>query len=977
MVSTRDTGAKAIVARNGDKEFHYLTLDVLGTGAGGTVYRARRLPTGSGTDAEGSPLSAEDIRIVAIKETLSLEWGGHLSNEARFLYDLQQQSTDTLVRSNTKVYRIVRIGSGPEPLTVDNEHGRPWKLIELECLDGKTLRQWFEEDWCKAPDLDPETILDEVLRCATQLCEALLQIRVWGDAGLVHRDIKPDNIMRTSVGLRLFDFNIARDSHVALKTAYVGTPGYWAPEILVDGPLINYDARADLFSVGVILWEIVHRRRFDIEFDMPKQQGVRQLVWPTRQIEAMPSDVAEVLGELIPALVCNVDARFDSARALARTLAAIEERRAKPAANPLAGVADCDMIELLFELRPSGMVAVVTDTAGHVPRQDLQNFLRDRMQIDDPLETWLFDEISRAATVDRKQPVLFVLAGNAGDGKSHLLKRVLSERLRARPDLLEQIRAIPDATHSLSPDSSQHERLRDFFAPFRDVDASADRRVHVIAMNTGMVIRFFEKEAQLAGLYRELERQLGLRRVEASSSPPWRVEVVNLDLRNLFANQGTGMSFAEGMLARLDPESPTSIPAPKWAECKQCPAFAHCPVAFNMRALQMEAPRRALLSTLERVALASGVHLSPRNLWAFFYRLLTGGIERYQSTTEGEQLKPCDVVRAKVSDARDSEGGGVGGGWLLEGQFTELLFQRPGAGEPWASLTRHDPAFSPVMALDSLHTRLSIKPELDNAAWVIRDLGGAEQSIAGLALGTLGAWLPSNDPSFKGRRRDAAVRRHAIFHPKTFQEWFEFEGSNDFSRLLQAYRAYSMAQDPSTLGQEELTSLSTLRELIQEVFLRGNGRKIADQSYLRVSQPNMRGDSHLLVLADAAALKRVFEIRKILRPDIHIEAHRGRSALLELLGYRPRQITLDILGLRLTVDLELYRFLGRVRDGQQPSLRDLAQFQTLLFIGGRVGNDIATNGRGTDELYVWKSEQHALLRLALGDFERPQLTREH
>ena len=129
------------------------------------------------------------------------------------------------------------------------------------------------------------------------------------------------------------------------------------------------------------------------------------------------------------------------------------------------------------------------------------------------------------------------------------------------------------------------------------------------------------------------------------------------------------------------------------------------------------------------------------------------------------------------------------------------------------------------------------------------------------------------------------------------------------------------------------------------------------------------------LLADAAALKPVFEIRQILTRDIHIDAHRNRPSLLQLLGYRPRQITLGILGLRLTVDLELFRFLGRVRDGQQPSVRDLAQFQTLLFIGGRVGNNLASKGGGVHELYVWKAEQHELHRLSLGDFETPHLTR--
>lgn len=968
-MSTSDTATKRIVARQGDDEIHYLRFEWLGDGAGGNVYKAQRLPSDSSL-GDSHP-GADEVRLVAVKLARKLEWVERLDQEARFLYELEQQEPKALEHSNTTVYRIVRINSGPDPYVIRHPSGRTQKLIELEYLDGTTLQKWFDEDWSKRTDQEPEAVVDEVMRCATELCQALLQMRVWGDGGLVHRDIKPANVMRTSVGLRVFDFNVARADEMEPKTVYIGTPGYWAPEVLVESETGRaiYDVRADLFSVGVILWEIVHRRYFKRDVDMPKQQGMRRLAWPTQQVEAMPAPLADALGQLIPALVCDVNMRLESPELLASRLSDIRARLAKPvvpAASTPPGIGEIDMIELLFELRPSGMIAVVTDTTGRVPNQERQSYLRDRMQIDDRLESWLCDELERAAGSDRKQPVLFVLAGNAGDGKSHLLKRVLGGRLAKRPELLHQVRAISDATHSLSWMASQRERLNEFFAPFRDTNPIRDSRVHVIAMNTGMVIRFFEQEDPLTGLYQELQRQLGLRRAPAPAALPWRVEVINLDLRNLFAKHADAPSFAEGMLARLDPEKPTSIPAPKWGECKACPAFAHCPVAFNLRALRMETPRKAVLSTLERVALASGVHLSPRSLWAFFYRLLTGGIERYAEPGH-EPAKPCDLVRERVGSRK--------GEWLLAGHFTELLFKQPDAEEPWPSLARHDPAFSPVMTLDHLHTSLSIKPELDNSDPIIKELGGNQQCVADLPLATLGSWFPKDDSSFKGRRRDAAVRRHALFHRPTFNSWFEFESAGDFDRLLQAYHVYSVTENPAALGRDDMVELGKLRELIQDVFLRGNGKRIAGQFYLRVSQPNVRSDSQLLVLADAAALKPVFEIRQILTRDIHIDAHRNRPSLLQLLGYRPRQITLGILGLRLTVDLELFRFLGRVRDGQQPSVRDLAQFQTLLFIGGRVGNNLASKGGGVHELYVWKAEQHELHRLSLGDFETPHLTR--
>jgi hypothetical protein len=116
----------------------------------------------------------------------------------------------------------------------------------------------------------------------------------------------------------------------------------------------------------------------------------------------------------------------------------------------------------------------------------------------------------------------------------------------------------------------------------------------------------------------------------------------------------------------------------------------------------------------------------------------------------------------------------------------------------------------------------------------------------------------------------------------------------------------------------------------------------------------------------------VFSLQRIVAPDVHIVAHEGRTELLGLLGYRPAQVTLDVLRVRLTIDLALYDFLCRVNEGQKPSVRDLSQFQSLLFIGERVGNELARQ-QGTKELFVWVDKTNTLLRLATDDFGLAQL----
>ncbi len=98
---------------------------------------------------------------------------------------------------------------------------------------------------------------------ATALCLSVLSaLGALHDHGIVHRDLKPSNIFVTSHGIKLLDFGVARSVAVDAETvlsltssgAMVGTPRYMAPE-QVRGDAV--DARTDLFSFGVVLYEML------------------------------------------------------------------------------------------------------------------------------------------------------------------------------------------------------------------------------------------------------------------------------------------------------------------------------------------------------------------------------------------------------------------------------------------------------------------------------------------------------------------------------------------------------------------------------------------------------------------------------------------------------------------------------------------------------------------------------------------------
>ncbi len=118
------------------------------------------------------------------------------------------------------------------------------ELVSMEYIDGTTLQEILKE---RSP-LD----LDEAREIASQFLAGLEAIH---DAGLVHRDIKPENVMVTRTGrVVVMDFGIAKGLGDGKGGLIAGTPAYMSPEQSEGEEL---DARADVFSAGVVLAEMV------------------------------------------------------------------------------------------------------------------------------------------------------------------------------------------------------------------------------------------------------------------------------------------------------------------------------------------------------------------------------------------------------------------------------------------------------------------------------------------------------------------------------------------------------------------------------------------------------------------------------------------------------------------------------------------------------------------------------------------------
>jgi serine/threonine protein kinase len=134
--------------------------------------------------------------------------------------------------------------------------GAPYLVMEyLEGIDLKDLLR-------QRGRLDPGFAVD----LALQACEALAEAHA---VGIVHRDIKPSNFFLTQGAdgaplLKLLDFGVSKASSTMIKgitksQVIIGTPAYMSPEQMASSK--DVDARSDIWSLGVLLYELVSRRR--------------------------------------------------------------------------------------------------------------------------------------------------------------------------------------------------------------------------------------------------------------------------------------------------------------------------------------------------------------------------------------------------------------------------------------------------------------------------------------------------------------------------------------------------------------------------------------------------------------------------------------------------------------------------------------------------------------------------------------------
>jgi serine/threonine protein kinase/tetratricopeptide (TPR) repeat protein len=259
---------------------HFDVLGRLGTGGMGVVYRARDRVLG---------------RDVALK-LVRPEHAGDSAARQRFL----REARAAAVLTHPGIAAVYEAGEAAS----EEPGGSGLLYIAEELVEGETLAERLRRGPLE---------IEEVRRLGAQMADALGEAHA---RGIVHRDVKPSNLMLTPDGrLKVLDFGLARrhapsgepaasEAETLSRTApglIVGTPAYMAPEQIAGEAV---DARADVYSAGCVLYELLSGR--------PPFTGASTAEVLRRSLTEAPRPIVELREDVPPPLAAVVT------RALAR-----------------------------------------------------------------------------------------------------------------------------------------------------------------------------------------------------------------------------------------------------------------------------------------------------------------------------------------------------------------------------------------------------------------------------------------------------------------------------------------------------------------------------------------------------------------------------------------------------------------------------------------------------------------------------------
>ncbi|MDE3070119.1 MAG: serine/threonine protein kinase [Acidobacteriota bacterium] len=325
MSASGDSGAGAAVpgpATNGAGTFgerllgvevggRYRLDEVLGRGSSATVYRAR-------DDVLGRPVAVKLLNPARAREPGRLE---RFRREARAMARL----------AHPNIVSVIDSGDADLPAAADGGAAverAPFMVLEL--VGGETLGRRIRREGA----LDPQ----DALRYATEIGRGLEAAHAHG---IVHRDVKPQNIfLGGEGGAKIGDFGIARtlsEEGLTLGGRVLATTDYVSPEQALGEPVTG---ASDVYSLGVVLFEML-TGHVPFKAKTPVAVAMRHVREELPDVQQSRPEISAATAAVVERATAKDPAhRYPSAGAMVEELEevrAIEARRARPPAGDLRG----------------------------------------------------------------------------------------------------------------------------------------------------------------------------------------------------------------------------------------------------------------------------------------------------------------------------------------------------------------------------------------------------------------------------------------------------------------------------------------------------------------------------------------------------------------------------------------------------------------------------------------------------------------
>jgi len=476
-----------------------------------------------------------------------------------------------------------------------------------EYLEGENLSVYTRTD-ARLP-------IARIYQVAHDILSALVEMQGQPNP-ILHRDIKPQNIMWAGQErFVLIDFNVA--SLVIGNKDFVGTNPYLAPDLIEDSK-VNWDQSADLFALGITLYELIAKQYPWSPDKMPKMSKSPA---PLHHVAPAVSTAFSVF--IHKAISTDAAIRFKNAKEMLIELEGIgKDGVLKTAHSPVnsgpVASSELDIVAYVNSLYSQSKHGNAGTRSGNETRE-LDRLTYTDTKLDTNLIPAILDGLYK----------LVVITGNAGDGKTAFIRRIEDnpfvkdlKRFSHKNGAQFKINGVPFESNY---DGSQDENykfnsdvLEAFFKPFvglKNYNKATEGRL--IAINEGRLIEFMHSSTHFRQMASEIEEYFYQ---GDHSTLPEGVLIINLNLRSVVAAEEGNASLFKKQVKALTQKS-------LWSKCDTCPLVKKCFIHYNVATFNDTASGDEVTARmkwlLRAVSLKRELHITMRDMRSFIAFMLT------------------------------------------------------------------------------------------------------------------------------------------------------------------------------------------------------------------------------------------------------------------------------------------------------------------------------------------------------------------